>query len=498
MPGWARLCGKGRQAVTVRFLRWTMPLYMAMHIVPTVAVAPAAAASRAVPEAVVVGQPHAVPAGIPWAITRFQYSTGGASVADVLADLSAATRVPITAGDVDGADAADGEGGSRPSSVENERVEGRFDLPPQRFLDVLAHSYDLDWFYDGSVLHVDPVSARRTLLLRLNYVPRAALHELLAHGDMTSGRFPLVDGESAGVVAVTGPPAYVSLVARAAQRLDSSARAQVRTVVRMIALRNATAANRMSYENGRRSVTEGVAARARRQLAPPDAAAAGLVEYETPLPVITADARTNSVLIRDSAERLSTDARAVTALDVRAGPIAVDALVVDVDTAAVPALALGVLTPDLNAAAGSAHVRVGDAGAALRARIDVLRAQRRAHVTVDQTLLSIDGATADLEQRAGLQLDAASEAGSTAGEHSDTTPADGFALRVLPSVARSDVGNRARSVALAAEWRSRVGIQVVRAVLTPRQGIVMVGPSVEVGDGRTRLVMLVPHILDDR
>jgi hypothetical protein len=487
----------GRQVTTVRFLRWATPLFVAMHVVPAVAAAPAV---QAAPATVGLRQPNAVSAGIPWAITRFQYSTGGASVANVLADLSAATRVPISTGAVDDVGVADAAGASSSASVGNGRVEGRFDLPPQRFLDMIARSYDLDWYYDGSVLHVDPASARRTLLLRLNYAPRSALHELLARDDTAAGRFPLVDGEGAGVVAVAGPRAYVSLVAHVAQRLDSSARALVRTAtaVRMIVLRNATAADRISYDKGRRSVIEGVAARARRQLAPPDAAAAGLVEYETPLPVITADTRTNSVLIRDRAERLGRDARAVAALDVRAEPVAVDTLIADVDTAAVPALALGALTPDLNAAAGSAHVRIGDAGAALRMRIDALRAQRRAYVTVDQTLLSADGATADLEQRAGLPLDAASEAASAAGGHGDAASAEDFALRVLPSVARGDVGNGARSVALAAEWRSRVGVHVVRVALTPLEGVVMIGTSSEAGDGRTRLVMLVPHILDNR
>jgi hypothetical protein len=53
-------------------------------------------------------------------------------------------------------------------------------------------------------------------------------------------------------------------------------------------------------------------------------------------------------------------------------------------------------------------------------------------------------------------------------------------------------------VALAAEWRSRVGVQVVRVALTPLEGVVMIGTSSEAGDGRTRLVMLVPHILDNR
>ncbi|APR38343.1 secretin N-terminal domain-containing protein [Paraburkholderia sp. SOS3] len=501
MPGWARLFAMGRHAATVRLPGGSVPVYALCLLYAAYAaidVAPAVAATRAVPAAVAARQTRAAQASIPWAIARFQYSTSGASVIDVLADLSAATRVPISTGAFDRVGEADAAGASSPAGSTNGRVEGRFDLPPQRFLEMLAHSYDLDWYFDGSVLHVDPASARRTLLLRLNYAPRVALHELLARDGTAADRFPLVDGEGAGVVAVAGPPMFVTFVAHAARRLDSSARAQVRTAVRVIALRNATAADRSSFDNGRRGVIEGVASRARRQLAPPDAAAAGLVEYETPLPVITADARTNSVLIRDRAERLDMDARTVAALDVRAEPVAVDALVAEVDSTAVPALALGVLIPDQNAAAGSAHVRIGDSGGALRARIHALRALRRAHITVEQTLLSADGATADLEVRAGQPLDVASEAASAAGAHGDAAPADGFALRVLPCVVRRDDGTGVRSVALAAEWRSRANVQVVRMVLAPLQGVVMVGTSSEASDARTQLVMLVPHIVDSR
>lgn len=449
-----------------------------LPMMPASQARPARAHARAQPaKTAESGAPHAASARPAWILSHFPYSTDGATVDEALAELSAMSHVTV---------ATDAPLGAR--------IEGRFDLPPQRFLEMLARNYDLDWYYDGSVLHVGPTSARRTLTLRLNYAKPAALRALLVRSGAADVRFPLAVRPGEDAVTVTGPPAYVELVASAAARIDRSARADVPTAVRVVALRHGVAADRVALANDRHNVADGVATRARRQLAPPDAAIAGVIEYETPLPVIVADARTNSVLIRDRAERLDADARVIAALDVSADAVAVDTLIADVDAAAVPSLPFGVPQADPDAAAGSAHVRVDDAGAALRRRVEQLCVQRRARVVLDRPLLTSDGVAAALEERAGRSLQ---RTGHAAQDELDTPlaggAAPGFALRVLPSIAD---GGAARTVALAAEWRARSDVHIVRIALAPSQGVVMVEPGDAEGAAQIRLVMLVPRVLD--
>src|SRR5262245_7827037 len=113
MAGWAHLRGVGRQPLAVLFVQCVVLLCVAMQAAPAVAAGEAA------------GPPRAAPVGIPWAIARFQYSTSGASVTDVLADLSAATHVPIAAGAAGEARAAHAPVDSRSAGAADTDIASR-------------------------------------------------------------------------------------------------------------------------------------------------------------------------------------------------------------------------------------------------------------------------------------------------------------------------------------------------------------------------------------
>jgi type III secretion protein C len=432
----------------------------------------------------------------------YHYSTSGASLPDALQELSAATHVPIAC-----------------DAQLKGRVEGRFDMTPQRFVDTLARAYGLVWYYDGAVLHFDAANAQSTLVLRLNYAKAADLHTLLVQTSIDDMRFTARDDVPArGLILFRGPPAYIALVGRAAQRLDGDARARVATAVRIVPLRYSTAADRAAFGNGRSSVVSGVASRAARALDPHGDLHADVTEYEPPLPVISADPSTNSVLVRDRPARLDADVRAVTALDRPDALVAIDLLIADVSTDTLRALGFG-------AGADTPLVRRGTAQAVLAS----VRAAAGARKLADSELQTVDGVAvawerraerpvASVDMRAGrssaLVASAKSPASSTpdASTASDAPeapdaqvvpsdanprmqPADG-ALRIVPSV---DARAASSTVMLAAEWRGEA-IDVARATLAAGDALVMIEPVAarRAGSALARVIVLAPRVLDPR
>lgn len=411
------------------------------------------------------------PAQPAWGVPLYRLSTSGSNLTDVLRDLSSATGVPIAVG-----------------SHLTGTVEGRFDLAPQRFLDLLANAYGLVWYYDGSVLHVDAAADQRSLTLRLHYAQPAALHALLNGIGATDPRFPLVDNTpSTGLVSVRGPAAYIALVEKLARQVDGAARAKVVTAVRMVSLHYAEATDRLAQTNDRTTTVEGVATEARRLLDPPANREVEVTDYEAPLPVIAADARTNSVLIRDRPQRLDADVRAVAALDRSSLPVILDVLIADVQSSALPLLSLGNVQPRMSGA-----VIVDNDGATLRDRLRQMETTQAVHIHTDNQLSTVDHVAAALEQRLDWPVAVSGHA-----THPDA-PAVAMSLRIVPTVAQ---GTRSPAITLAVELRNAANIDVTRRTLGPHQGIVLVVPdegqgNVPRGASGSWLVMLVPHAAD--
>lgn len=412
----------------------------------------------------------------PWSWAPYRYSTSGASLPDTLRALSAATHVPIAF------DAA------LPG-----RVEGRFELPPQRFVEMLAHGYGLVWYYDGTVLHVDPAGTQTTLIVRLNYARPADLHALLAQTGIDDVRFVARDDTPArGLITFRGPPAWIALVGRAAQRLDADARARVKTAVRIVPLRYGNAADRTAFANGRSNVVQGVASRAARVLDPHDSLRATITEYEAPLPVLGADAGTNAVLVRDRPERLDADVRAIVALDRPRQHVDVGLLVAEVDADALGAIGLGGQGATVMRARAARNV-----GAALRGTPGV-------RMLTDSALQTDDGVAVAWERHAerpvaptGGQRDTAASDGTVAGTAaaSDPGPAADDALRIVPAL---DMRSEPPRVVLAVEWRG-AAIDVARASLGPGEMLAMVEPGASApvaGRGSMRVILLAPHPVD--
>jgi len=93
------------------------------------------------------------------------------------------------------------------------RLRGRLAVAPAReFLDRLCDSYGLVWYFDGAVLHVSAKAEIRTELVSIGRLAPAEVSAKLNALGIADPRFPVRSTQDIGVVSVSGPPPFVSLV----------------------------------------------------------------------------------------------------------------------------------------------------------------------------------------------------------------------------------------------------------------------------------------------
>lgn len=278
------------------------------------ALASHAAALRAVPLA--------------WPLARFDYRVGPVNAADALGELSRRSGIAI---DVDARAPC--------------RLDVREALPPRRFVERLARTCGLVSYYDGAVLQLVAPDAFEHAAVRLNYATLAELRAALARQRIVDARWRPGYDDAARIARVAGPPRYVALVLAAARALDEAAQTRVRTETRAFRLRARAAADRVvrGDGDGDDAVLPGLATRLRGRLEQDGAApraVPGVREFTASLPIVDADARSNTVLIRDVPARLARDARLVAQLDTRPASIRIDAFGATLAPAQLDALGL--------------------------------------------------------------------------------------------------------------------------------------------------------------
>jgi type III secretion system YscC/HrcC family outer membrane pore protein len=424
---------------------------------------------------------HALASGTQWTGNRFVYSTNGSSIADTLNLFAAGQHIPVRIdGNVAGV------------------VSGRFDMPAGRFLDMLGKSYGFVWYYDGSVLQVSSSSAQTDLAMRPNFLTAGALRNELDQAGVTDAHFPLNVDDVAGTVEVYGPATYVARVRSLAQRFEQDARKRVHTTVRVVRLDVANAADERRLIDGRTVTVPGAATLLQRRFERrsdsnhPVHDPSAVVEFDAPLPIIEANASTNSLLIRDTPERIDADSVMATDMDVRASLISIETLVVDVDADALDTLQPA-LPPTLAAAAkGSVQSGVGvmpDAGRALLARLGELEKSGRAKVEVSRTAVTLDMSPAVIDQHAARLAQEQED------DPSEDAPSDVW-LSVQPTIAGAvttpQIGLHVELGRSGEAKRDRI----LEDMVAPGECLVIVAPGQARDDarGRLRLVLLIPHI----
>ncbi|MBQ0820145.1 nodulation protein NolW [Microvirga sp. HBU67558] len=108
------------------------------------------------------------------------------------------------------------------------RIRGRMpDLAPREFLDRLTELYDLQWYFDGLVLYVSAAREAQTRMLVLAPVRFDAFKTALDELDISDARYVVRPAPGNGLVLVSGPPRFVTLVEQTFNGLVAEARAQL-------------------------------------------------------------------------------------------------------------------------------------------------------------------------------------------------------------------------------------------------------------------------------
>ena len=91
---------------------------------------------------------------------------------------------------------------------------------PYDFLDKVATTHNLIWYYDGAALYLYGAGEIATMLIDLQYMKAGEVRAMLAELGVEDGRFPLKTTSDDELVMVSGPPRYVALVAEMIAKAD--------------------------------------------------------------------------------------------------------------------------------------------------------------------------------------------------------------------------------------------------------------------------------------
>ncbi|SAL06291.1 type III secretion system protein [Caballeronia calidae] len=177
---------------------------------------------------------------IPWKSKSFEYAVEGKDLKDVLKDFAGGESIPIVvAPNISGV------------------VTGRFNVPPQRFLEQLAGTFNLLWYYDGMTLSVTLSSDVKSSILHLD-TDGNHLRATLDRMGISDSRFPVRIDDANHMAMVLGPSHYVDLVTAVIQRV-SDPRTNADPVIKIFKLTHAWAADRQVNQNGRSVTVPGLA-----------------------------------------------------------------------------------------------------------------------------------------------------------------------------------------------------------------------------------------------
>ena len=94
------------------------------------------------------------------------------------------------------------------------------DVSPSAFLDKLATTHNLIWYYDGAALYIYGSGEIATMLIDLQYMKAGEVRHMLAELGVEDRRFPLKTTSNDELMMVSGPPRYVALVAEMIAKAD--------------------------------------------------------------------------------------------------------------------------------------------------------------------------------------------------------------------------------------------------------------------------------------
>ena len=240
------------------------------------------------------------------------------------------------------------------SAVISDNVQGSFsgdfkEVPCDIFLDRIATTHNLAWYYDGAALYIYSAGEIMTFLLDLQYMKAGEVTAMLAELGVEDVRFPLKTTSNDEIIMVSGPPRYVSLVAELVARADKlrEKRTFNEVEMRLFPLVNTWAddvtfsvsspENTATITGVARLLEEMVAGGSNvgvRDAAATNRADSASARMEEAMnaafhPVIRPENRLNAVLVRDVSSRMGMYERLIAQLDVPQKLVEIDVTVVE-------------------------------------------------------------------------------------------------------------------------------------------------------------------------
>ena len=113
---------------------------------------------------------------------------------------------------------------TRVSDQVSGRMRGRLPVTSAReFLNLLCERNGLVWYFDGAVLNVGAETEVKTELVNIGSTPAGELLAKLDTLGIADPRFPVRTTHDAGIISVSGPPAFISLVQQTLAAMTKSA-----------------------------------------------------------------------------------------------------------------------------------------------------------------------------------------------------------------------------------------------------------------------------------
>lgn len=156
----------------------------------------------------------------------FVYKAESRKLPDVLQDFAATLELPVIV--------AEGVEGT---------VNGKFNLTPASFLDLMSSAYGLTWYYDGNMLFVYPARANQSKVLFLRDFGVERIERLLQALKLGDRRFPLRYDPAEKTLVVSGPPRHIELVESMVDAISERGREEGRRIVRVFPLRFASSSD---------------------------------------------------------------------------------------------------------------------------------------------------------------------------------------------------------------------------------------------------------------
>jgi type II secretory pathway component GspD/PulD (secretin) len=113
---------------------------------------------------------------------------------------------------------------TRVSDQVSGRMRGRVPVTSaHEFLNLLCERNGLVWYFDGAVLNVGAETEVKTELVNIGSLPAGELLAKLDTLGIADQRFPVRTTLDAGIISVSGPPAFISLVQQTIAAMSKSA-----------------------------------------------------------------------------------------------------------------------------------------------------------------------------------------------------------------------------------------------------------------------------------